>query len=86
MTGWVAIAVTHVLLTKRQEHGQIDDVHYLRGNPAGLTAWIIATIVGLLMLQLNYVNPDLASIGSTWGPIVTAVLASGVYAVMMLTT
>ncbi|KAB1658857.1 purine-cytosine permease family protein [Pseudoclavibacter sp. CFCC 11306] len=86
VTGWVAIAVTHVLLTKRQEHGQIDDVHYRRGNPAGLTAWIIATIVGLLMLQLKYVNPDLAGIGSIWGPIVTAVLASGVYAVMMLTT
>lgn len=86
VTGWVAIAVTHVLLTKKQEHGAIEDHHYRRANPAGLTAWIIATAVGLIMLQLQYIDPDLAGIGSTWGPILTAALASGVYACMMTTT
>jgi hypothetical protein len=84
VTAWVAIAVTHILLTrgKSDEHGMIADSRYARFNNAGLIAWVIATLIGVLMLQLGSINPALAGIGATWGPILTAVAGALIYGVL----
>lgn len=84
VTAWVAIALTHVLLSRggSQEHSAIGDQHYRPFNSNGLIAWIVATIIGIVMLQLGQFNPDLAGIGSTWGPILTVIAASLVYALL----
>lgn len=84
VTAWVAIALTHILLDKwqNQEHAAISDKNYRAFNSNGLTSWIIATVIGIIMLQLGTLNPDLAGIGATWGPILTAVSAAVVYAIL----
>ncbi|MDA3877840.1 MAG: hypothetical protein PF483_12220 [Halothiobacillus sp.] len=84
VTAWVAIALTHALLVKTEgeEHGAIDDKHYRAFNKNGLLAWAVAIVVGLIMLQFGHIDPTLAGIGRTWGPIATAMLASLIYAVM----
>ena len=84
VTAWVAIALTHVLLDggRNQEHSAIGDQHYRAFNSNGLISWIVATVIGLVMLQFGTINPDLAGIGSTWGPILTAVSAAVVYAIL----
>ena len=84
VTAWVAIALTHVLLNRgeNQEHSAIGDQHYRAFNSNGLISWVIATVIGLVMLQLGTINPELAGVGSTWGPILTAVSAAIVYAIL----
>lgn len=84
VTAWVAIALTHALLAKSEgdEQGEIDDVHYSAYNKNGLLAWAVAIVVGLIMLQFHRINPELAGIGTTWGPIATAILASLIYTIM----
>lgn len=84
VTAWVAIALTHILLSrgKKQEHSAIEDRHYKAINTNGLIAWTTATVVGIFMLQLGQINPELAGIGSTWGPILTVVVAAVIYGVL----
>lgn len=84
VTAWVAIALTHVLLDqgRNQEHSAIDDRHYKPFNSNGLIAWIVGTVIGLVMLQFGTINPELAGVGSTWGPILTAVSSAVVYALL----
>lgn len=84
VTAWVAIALTHILLDRwqNQEHSAIADQRYKQINKSGLIAWIVSTVIGLLMLQLGSIAPDLAGIGATWGPILTALSSSLIYAVM----
>ena len=84
VTAWVAIALTHILLDggRNQEHAAIGDQHYRPFNSNGLIAWIVATVIGIVMLQLGQMNPDLAGIGSTWGPILTVVAAPAIYAIL----
>lgn len=84
VTAWVAIALTHILLCrgKQQEHAAIEDRSYKSVNANGMIAWVIATAVGIVMLQLGAFNPALAGVGATWGPILTAVAASVVYAIL----
>lgn len=81
VTAWVAIALTHIALNRggRQEHGMIGDRFYHSVNRSGLIAWTIATVIGIVMLQLGQFNPALAGIGATWGPIFTAVSAAAIY-------
>ena len=81
VTAWVAIAVTHILMNRGggQEHAAIGDTHYRRFNTAGMIAWFVPTIVGIVMIQF------LGGVGATWGPVVTAVLASGLYALLRRT-
>ena len=88
VTAWVAIAVTHIVLGKgkRQEHGMIPDSRYGRFSNAGLVAWVIATVIGVLMLQLGSIDPALAGVGGTWGPIATAVSAALIYAILWNST
>ena len=84
VTAWVAIALTHILLDRgaHQEHSAIADKHYRAFNSNGLIAWIVGTVIGLVMLQFGAINPELAGVGSTWGPILTAVSAGVVYAIL----
>ncbi|WP_440312221.1 purine-cytosine permease family protein [Leucobacter chromiireducens] len=84
VTAWVAIALTHVLLArgKHQEHSAIADQHYRAFNTNGLVSWTIATLIGLGMLQLGGLDPALAGVGATWGPILTAVAAAVSYAIL----
>ncbi|WP_427870235.1 purine-cytosine permease family protein [Leucobacter luti] len=84
VTAWVAIALTHILLDRgaHQEHSAIGDKHYRAFNSNGLIAWIVGTVIGLVMLQFGTINPELAGVGSTWGPILTAVSAGVVYAIL----
>ncbi len=53
VTAWVAIALTHILLDggRNQEHAAIGDQHYRPFNSNGLIAWIVATVIGIVMLQ-----------------------------------
>jgi hypothetical protein len=87
VTAWVAIALTYVLMNRGQgqEHAAIEDRHYKALNMNGLIAWLVATAVGIFMLQLSQLSPELAGIGSTWGPILTVVTAAGVYAILWKT-
>lgn len=84
VTAWVAIALAHIALTKgkRQEHGAIGDQHYRAFNSNGLIAWTLGTVVGLVFLQFGYINPDLAGIGSTWGPILTVAVSAITYSIL----
>nr|WP_244960550.1 permease [Pseudoclavibacter chungangensis] len=87
VTAWVSIAVTHIVLSKRrrEEHAAIGDHHYRAFNSNGLIAWIVGTVVGLVFLQFGTINPDLAGVGATWGPILTVVLSAAVYAILWRT-
>jgi hypothetical protein len=87
VTAWVAIALTHVLMSRGQgqEHAAIEDRHYKAVNANGLIAWLIGTVVGIFMLQLSQINPDLAGVGSTWGPILTVIASAGVYSILWQT-
>lgn len=84
VTAWVAIAVTHILLGrwKNEEHAAIQDRSYKPFNSNGLIAWIVATVIGIFMLQLGTINPELAGVGATWGPILTAISAALVYGIL----
>lgn len=87
VTAWVAIALTHIMLDRwrNEEHALIGDHHYKAFNSNGLIAWIVATVVGAVMLQLGTFNADLAGVGATWGPILTALAAALVYGVLWRT-
>jgi len=88
VTAWVAIALTHILITRSgaQEHGMLPDSHFGRFNNSGLIAWTAATVIGVVMLQLGALNPELAGVGATWGPILTALSAAGIYALLWKNT
>jgi hypothetical protein len=88
VTAWVAIALTHILLNRGQneEHGMLGDVHYRSFNNSGLIAWVVATVIGIVMLQLGSINPDLAGVGATWGPILTALVGAAMYAILWKAT
>ena len=81
VTAWVAIALAHVLLDrgKHDEHSAIGDEHYRAFNSNGVIAWAVGTLVGLGMLQLGNLDPALAGLGATWGPLLTAVSAAVIY-------
>ncbi|WP_291053903.1 permease [Herbiconiux sp.] len=76
VSGWVAIALTHILLTRsRQESGLLGDEHYRHVHAPGLIAWVAATVIGLFLTSAF-------PWGATWGPIATVVVASGLYAAL----
>ena len=80
VTAWVGIAVTHILMdgSKVGEHGMIGDRFYRSFNWAGVLAWIVATVAGIAFLVSG------APWAGTWGPIITAVSASVVYAILRI--
>lgn len=64
----------------------LGDVHYRSFNNSGLVAWVVATVIGIVMLQLGSINPDLAGVGATWGPILTALVGAAMYAILWKAT
>lgn len=85
VTAWVAIAVTHILMDRgmNQEPGELPDHAYASYNVAGLAAWAAGTFTGVVMLEgVTLLDPSLAGVGSTWGPILTALVAAGTYALL----
>jgi hypothetical protein len=64
----------------------LGDVHYRSFNNSGLVAWIVATVIGIVMLQLGSINPALAGVGATWGPILTALVGAAMYAILWKVT
>jgi purine-cytosine permease-like protein len=82
VTGWVAIAVTHILIDRRQrvdpEYAEADHIRIV--SLPGVGAWVVSSVLGLALLEAGPVW------ASTWGPILTAVTASGLYAVLRLAT
>ena len=88
VTAWVAIALAHIALTrgKKDEHGMLSDTYYRPFNNSGLVAWIAATVVGIVILQLGSIIPGFAGIAGTWGPILTAIVAAVTYAALWTAT
>lgn len=82
VTAWVGIAVAHILMTKKGEIGTIGDDKYHVFNSAGIITWVVATAIGIVFLELPVMNPALAGIGTSWGPIVTVIVAAGMYAAL----
>lgn len=82
VTAWVGIALTHMLMDGKKvgEHGMIGDRFYKSFNWAGVIAWAIATVAGISFLVSG------APAAATWGPIVTALSAAVVYAILRSAT
>jgi hypothetical protein len=76
VTGWVAIALTHIVLDRREgvDARTTETEHVRLVSLPGVAAWIGASVIGLVVLEAA---PAWAS---TWGPILTAVSAAGAYA------
>lgn len=75
VTGWVSIAVCHILVDRREgidpNLAETERVKFASGP--GVIAWVISSVIGLTLLEAG---PDWAA---TWGPIVTAVTAAAIY-------
>lgn len=68
VTGWVAIALVHIAMTR-------NDAKDRTYRPAaGVLAWAVASVLGLAIIEIA---PPWAA---TWGPILTALVAGGGYA------
>lgn len=77
-----SVALVHPPRTRQQPRTPAIDHHYRVFNSNGLVSWIVATVIGLIMLQLGSFDPALAGIGATWGPICTAASAGIIYAIL----
>ena len=77
VTGWVAIAITHIALEKRKgvQAGFDKQTERALGhiNPAGIAAWLASAAVGIVIVESG------ASWGATVSALVTPVLAAGIY-------
>lgn len=82
VTGWVAIALTHIALDRRDgvEPRTAETERVRLVSLPGLVAWVGASVIGLVVLEAA---PAWAS---TWGPILTAVGASVGYAALRTAT
>ncbi|MFF4147773.1 purine-cytosine permease family protein [Streptomyces sp. NPDC001698] len=82
VTGWVAIALTHVTLDRLQgiDPAQAETRTTRMVSLPGVVGWSTGSLVGLAVLETG---PAWAT---TWGPILTAVCASGVYATLRAVT
>lgn len=78
VTGWVAIALVHILSPHYRRLVGTEVVYEAARvplvNPAGLVAWIVGAGTGLTMV--------LADAGATWAPVVTVALSAGIYAAL----
>jgi hypothetical protein len=82
VTGWVAIALTHIALDKREakpaESGCRPDNAFPKVNKAGVAAWCASAAVGIALIQSGL------PWGSTVGTLATPLLAAAVYAGLRL--
>ncbi|WP_227681400.1 purine-cytosine permease family protein [Psychrobacter sp. SCQQ22] len=80
VVAWVAIALTHILYPKREEvFGAVPiiDPQYLPAfDKSGLVAWIVASIVGIVLMNMggSWVN---------WYATLTFITATVLYAILM---
>ncbi|EKF21261.1 permease for cytosine/purine, uracil, thiamine, allantoin family protein [Mycolicibacterium hassiacum DSM 44199] len=79
IVSWVAIAITHIAAHRRLP---ADSVEFRPGrvpavNPAGTTAWVVSSLVGIVMVAFGGVT------GAVWAPSVSCVLAAGLYAALL---
>ncbi|MGI5459201.1 purine-cytosine permease family protein [Streptomyces sp. CA-249302] len=76
ITGWVAIALTHIALDRRQGLDPAEAEARTTGvvSVPGVAGWVVGSAIGLTVLETGL------AWASTWGPILTAVSAAGVYA------
>ncbi|MFG2563393.1 purine-cytosine permease family protein [Streptomyces sp. NPDC048496] len=82
VTGWVAIALTHVAMDRHQgvDPAQAETRTTRMVSLPGVVGWGAGSLVGLVVLETG---PAWAT---TWGPILTAVCACGVYATLRAVT
>ena len=84
ITGWVGIAITHIVMTRRSgqsaDPAGTPDSGFARFYIPGVVAWTVSTAVGLVILQ--------SRVG--WGPgigaLVTPILAAAIYGSMRTLT
>lgn len=81
IVGWVAVVLTH-LAWSRLRNIAPDQVEFRPGrvplvNPGGLTAWVVASGTGILLLAVA------GDFGGVWAPPITCVVAVGVYGVSL---
>ncbi|MET8799475.1 cytosine permease [Nocardia sp. NPDC004568] len=80
IVSWVAIALTHILLTSRDASRTGPEIRPGRVpavNPAGVTAWGVSSVAGIAMVAFG------GSAGSVWAPPVSCVLAAVLYGVAL---
>ncbi|MEU4312050.1 thiamine permease [Nocardia sp. NPDC024068] len=80
IVGWVAIALTHILLTSRGAGVHTGEPEFRPGrvpavNPAGVSAWVVSSVAGIALVAFG------GSTGSVWAPPVSCVLAAVIYGV-----
>lgn len=85
IVAWVAIALTHTAYLRRRGVA-LNQVEFRPGrvpnfNPGGILAWVSATAVGVL---LKVYASGASQVWSTWGLIITFVVAAGVYGAALL--
>ncbi|EMY35104.1 putative permease [Arthrobacter crystallopoietes BAB-32] len=77
VTGWVAIALTHIALDKKHgrspDPGHLPDSAFRHINVAGVSAWCISAAAGIALIQSG--QPW----GMTLGTLVTPLLAAALY-------
>ncbi|SDQ40515.1 purine-cytosine permease family protein [Arthrobacter crystallopoietes] len=82
VTGWVAIALTHIALDRRSgrpaEPGRLPDSSFPRVNAAGVAAWCVSAAIGIGLIQSGL------AWGATVGTLVTPLLAASIYAGLRL--
>lgn len=81
IVGWVAVVLTHIAWSRLRKVPP-DQVEFRPGrvplvNPGGLTAWVGASGVGILLLALG------GEFGSIWAPPITCVLAAAIYGISL---
>ncbi len=77
IVAWVAIVLTHILWSKARGV-RPDSVEFRPGrvplvNPAGMTAWVLSSVVGIVLLAAG------GEFGGTWAPPITFVVAGACY-------
>lgn len=77
VTGWVAIALTHIVLDKRSnapvESGSLPGRAFPRVNNAGVIAWSGSAAIGIALIQSGL------QWGATVGTLITPLLAAAIY-------
>jgi purine-cytosine permease-like protein len=82
IVAWVAIAVTHIVITSRSSRDWAATLEFRPGrvpavNPAGTLVWLTSSAVGILMVAFG------GDQGAVWAPAVSCGVAAGLYAIAL---
>ena len=80
IVAWVGVALAHVAYLRRR-HEDLERMEFRPGripafNPGGITAWVVATVVGVV---LKIADTTESQFFDTWGLPLTFVIAFGLY-------